>query len=1014
MALLVVLCTACTAVNVEHRPKRIVVVDDVAYPPFAFLDSMGRAKGITIDLWQAWSRKTGIDVDIRLVPWQTALEMVKDGRADAVGGIFRTKEREPYYEFTRPLFDIPVAVFFNSKVLSIESIKDLSGFSVGVVKGDSSEDLLRRENPSVHLVTYPGADTLVDAALSGRINVFVADAPTALFYLSRSPTGSVFRRAVEDVEVHAQSVAVRKGNTALLQTIRNGFDQIPPETIDSILDRWTGRMTPSVMPWREIGMLALLATVVLLVVFLWNLMLHRQVIRATRELSERNVELEQSREAIIRAERGYRLTLASIGDAVVATDGQTRITVFNPAAEQLAGWAFHDVSGRPLQDVLQMYPALPAVLDSPVQSDGDTVVVSRNGELRYVSMKATPVFDEENRRLGMVLILRDVTDQRQATEALSRSESLGRALFDQAFSMLAILDTTGRIVSVNKTFQNMATHAMSDLQGVSFAEAPWWSDSHEAQGVMRNALTVVMNGRSYRRTVTMKDSHGENRAIDLSVSPLTDQHGTIMHIIAEARDITDVRKAEEALRQEVLFIEHLLRSMPGIFALVDGELRLVRWNRQLEVATGLSGDELGRTPLSSIYHGESDQEIAADVADMLSDNQEPVRTWEHRIVHTSGKAVPYLFTSMRVETGAGPMLMVFGIDLTERLEMETALRLSEERFRSLASMAAEAIMVHVDGVITECNQALANLLRVPSAEELLGRSMLDIVKVTPESLRQIEQHVRTGSTEIYQIEIIRDDGSLTPVEVHGVNVNYRGRAVRVAYLRDVTELRRAEAERMRLEHQLAESQKMESIGRLAGGVAHDYNNMLSVIIGYTEMIMRRVGEESSVHRELQKVLQAATRSADLTRKLLAFARRQAVSPRLLDLNDTIDGMLDMLRPLIGEHLRLVWRPGANLWPVWFDPSQVDQVLANLCVNARDAMQAGGTITIETSNVTIDQAYAASMPGARAGDYVVLAVSDTGCGMDAETQRQIFEPFFTTKPLGEGTGLGLSTVYPDYS
>ncbi len=1010
LALIIVFTVICTLAYASERPQRIVVVDDHAYPPFAFVDASGRAKGITIDLWQAWSRQTGIEVEFRLVPLEQALEMVRDGRADAVGGIFHTKERERYFEFTRPLFEIPVGVFFNSKVLSIKGIEDLSGFRVGVVKGDSSEELIRREHPNIHLVAFPGADSLVDAALNGQVNVFVADAPTAQYYLSRSPSGDLFRRAAEDVEVHAQSVAVRKGNIELLDIIRTGFDRLPPQTANAILDRWTGHTTPRALPWRELGILAVCALAVVLAVLAWNMMLRNQVARATAELAERNAEVERSRDAIALAERGYRLTLVSIGDAVVATDRDGRITVFNAAAEQLSGWSSQDAIGRSLPDVLQVFPALPAAISEPVQSDGETVVVSRTGQIRHVSVKAAPVSDETHARLGMVIILRDVTDQREALRALNRSETLSRALFDQAYSMLAVLDTSGQIISANRTFLRLVAKEMDELEGVSFAEAPWWEDRREAQSVLRNALIAVQHGRLYRRVVTLQDSDRVRHAADLSMAPLVDDSGALVHILVEARDLTDLHRAEEALRSEAQLIEHLLRSMPGVFALIDHQLRLVQWNTQLEAATGLSADELGRVPLSSIYHGENEHEIAKDVAEMLADDDEPMRTWEHRIVHASGRTTPYLFTSTRIDSGSDPMLMVFGIDLSERLEMETALRLSEERFRSLASMASEAIAIHVDGVIVECNQALADLVRVPSADELIGRNILYVARLTEESLQRVDEHIRTNSTDTYSIELVRDDGALTPVEVRGVNMRYRGENVRVSYLRDVTELRRAEAERLRLEHQLAESQKMESIGRLAGGVAHDYNNMLSVIIGYTEMLMRRAGEQSPLQRDLRKVYEAARRSADLTRKLLAFARKQVVTPQLLDLNNTIEGMFDMLKPLIGEHIDLVWRPGQGVWPVWFDPSQVDQILANLCVNARDAIGAGGTITIETSNVAIDEAYASTMPGGAAGEYVILAVSDTGCDMDAETQRQIFEPFFTTKPQGEGTGLGLATVY----
>jgi two-component system sensor histidine kinase EvgS len=193
-------------------------------------------------------------------------------------------------------------------------------------------------------------------------------------------------------------------------------------------------------------------------------------------------------------------------------------------------------------------------------------------------------------------------------------------------------------------------------------------------------------------------------------------------------------------------------------------------------------------------------------------------------------------------------------------------------------------------------------------------------------------------------------------------------------------------------------------------VAHDYNNMLSVILGYAQMGLQKTDPDSSLHGDLLEILDAAQRSAAITRQLLAFARKQTITPQILDLNETVEGMLNMLRRLIGEDINLSWLPEPHLWPIEIDPSQVDQLLANLCVNARDAISDVGKITIETSMVTIDQEYCETHAVAVLGDYVMLVVSDNGCGMDKEILDKIFEPFFTTKELGKGTGLGLATVY----
>jgi signal transduction histidine kinase/CheY-like chemotaxis protein len=227
---------------------------------------------------------------------------------------------------------------------------------------------------------------------------------------------------------------------------------------------------------------------------------------------------------------------------------------------------------------------------------------------------------------------------------------------------------------------------------------------------------------------------------------------------------------------------------------------------------------------------------------------------------------------------------------------------------------------------------------------------------------------------------------------------------------EIAERQRTQEEKEKLQGQLAQAQKMESVGRLAGGVAHDFNNMLQAILGNAALALDDLPPGTPVRENLEEIQKSAQRSAELTRQLLAFARKQTIQPKILDLNDTVAGMLKMLRRLIGEDVNLAWLPGADLWAVRMDPSQIDQILANLCVNARDAIAGVGKVTIETGNVTLAAHGAQSPPDCVPGDYVLLAVSDNGRGMDAATRAHLFEPFFTTKELGKGTGLGLATVF----
>jgi two-component system, cell cycle sensor histidine kinase and response regulator CckA len=295
--------------------------------------------------------------------------------------------------------------------------------------------------------------------------------------------------------------------------------------------------------------------------------------------------------------------------------------------------------------------------------------------------------------------------------------------------------------------------------------------------------------------------------------------------------------------------------------------------------------------------------------------------------------------------------------------------------------------------------------------EIEGRHITDwyLPEAKEAVLNAIEDVMTKGSASI-ETSLLTKDGISVPFILTGIEFEAQGQSYLMGIGIDISERKRAEAEAEKLHAQLTQVQKMESVGRLAGGVAHDFNNMLGVILGYSELVLEQVEEGQPMYLALQGIQQAAERSADLTRQLLAFARKQTVAPKVLDLNKTVESMLNMLRRLIGENIDLAWLPNDSLKPIKMDPSQIDQILANLCINARDAIGDTGKVTIETDNVAFDEDYCSAHPGFVPGEYVLLALSDNGRGIDREDLSHLFEPFFTTKEMGKGTGLGLATVY----
>jgi len=461
-----------------------------------------------------------------------------------------------------------------------------------------------------------------------------------------------------------------------------------------------------------------------------------------------------------KAEELFKITLYSIGDAVITTDVEGKIQQMNPVAEKLTGWTESSAKGRPAETVFRIISEITGeTVDSPVQ------------------------------------------------KVLEKRMNVG-----------------------------LANHT----------------------------LLIAKDGTQ----IPIADSG----------APIRDESGVLTGVVLVFRDQTRERSAEAALRKENEFSGAIINSLPGVFYLFDENGHLLRWNRNLEIVSGYSSEEMEKVHPLDFFSGEEKKRVEEAIQEVFVKGESRV---EANFISKEGRSAPYYFTGLNFILDNRPHVVGMGIDITERKTME-------DQFR--------------------------------------------------------------------------------------------------------------------------QAQKMESVGRLASGVAHDFNNMLMVIIGYTELVMGKVDPGLPIFKDLQEILNAAKRSANLTRQLLAFARKQIIRPVVLDLNDTISSMLKLLRQLIGEDIDLAWKPGLDIWTVKMDPAQIDQILANLLVNAKDAIGGVGSVTIETENVEFDEIYCAQNLGFIPGKYVRMAVSDTGVGMDKNILGHLFEPFFTTKELGKGTGLGLATVY----
>jgi two-component system, cell cycle sensor histidine kinase and response regulator CckA len=591
--------------------------------------------------------------------------------------------------------------------------------------------------------------------------------------------------------------------------------------------------------------------------------------------------------------------------------------------------------------------------------------------------------------------LRDLRNVERALSALRASEEQLLKIFDNSSNAIAFTERGGgRILNVNETWVRSTGITREQALGQTAVSLGLWP-SQEARDLCMAALEPEGRLREYE-TILLFRGQPRHFAINIECVDL----GRTQHLLWEFRDITDRKQAEEArLRYELLASQG--RDIVLFIRRDDG--RILDGNAAAIAAYGYRREELLSLAITDLRASETrplaKQQLAA--ADRTGLRFETV----HR--RKDGSTFPVEVNSDGATLGGVRLLMSVIRDISERKSAD-----------ELIYLLRESIDVHPDGAywmdgharFVYVNKEGHRMLGYGPGE-LLGKHVSCVnPPVDDDRMQRVWDLLRREGSYRAESVHVRRDGTTIPVEILTTLVRLGDQEYACGFARDISERKRAEAENAKLQAQLAHAQKMESVGRLAGGVAHDFNNMLGVILGHCELAVEKVNADNDIRGDLSGIRKAAQRSAELTRQLLAFARKQTISPKVLDLNKTVEEILRMVRRLIGEDIRLDWRPGQDVGSVFADAIQIDQILANLCVNARDAISDIGTITIASGNKRISAEDNFALQGATPGEYVWFSVTDDGCGMDADTRARVYEPFFTTKGVGKGTGLGLATVY----
>jgi two-component system cell cycle sensor histidine kinase/response regulator CckA len=635
---------------------------------------------------------------------------------------------------------------------------------------------------------------------------------------------------------------------------------------------------------------------------------------------------------------------------------------------------------------------------------------------------------------GVVIVAHPIKDDptlesKDADDALRASEARYRRLFETSQDGILILDAhSGLITDVNRFLIRLLDYPREDFLGKTLRDIGPFRQIQESKAAFRE-----LQDKEYIRyeNLTLETRTGPRvnvefvsnvyrvngkRVIQCNIRDITERKLAEESFAAQASELArqaeELGRSRQSLEDKTLMLQSVLDSMSDGLVVTDERGKVVTWNPAADKLLSLGTANIDVQEWSHHYGL-----YLPDTVTPFPSNQLPLTRAIYGEASTAVMFVrnPELAEGIFVEAHAGPLKDKHGVvnggvvafrDITERKLAEEALLKSEERFSKAFrnNPLAITISTEAEGRYLDVNDAFLDLLGY-KRKAVIGRTAADLRFWSEplgrmEMLRQLKDDKQVAK---HQTRYRTAKGEIREAEVWAESIELDGQPCVLGITRDITEIRR-------LETQFRQAQKMEAVGRLAAGLAHDFNNILSIIMGYSDIALGFIAPEDPVNRYVSETKIAAKRAARLTRQLLAFSRQQVVFPKILDLNEVVRNSTNLFQQLVGEDVEIEFRPTIPLGSIKSDPGQIEQVLMNLIVNARDAMPTGGRVIIETGEAELDEDYASRHLGSKAGQHVVLVVSDTGCGMDDNVKSHIFEPFFTTKSVGQGTGLGLSTVY----
>ena len=953
---------------------------EVNYPPFSFVDDTGQADGFSVELLRESLQAMGRGVSFATGTWPKVKGLLERGEVQALPLVGRTSEREEVFDFTFPYMTLHGAIVTRQDAADITDLEDLRGKRVAVMQGDNAEEFLRRKERGMDIHTTPTFTDALRGVSQDRFDAVVVQRLVALRLLQE--TGLTHLRIVEKPVMDFRQdfcFAVQEGDRETLALLNEGLALVMADgTYRHLHAKWFAAL---------------------------ELPTHRRIVVGGDHNYPPFEFLDENG-----LPAGYNVDLTRAIAREMGLDIEIRLMPWTEVMQALERGMVDVVQGMfysperdlrydftPAHSVNHCVAVVRGDEGSPPSSlaglTGKRIVVQQ-GDIMHDFALENGLGDQVTGVDAQEDALRELHEGRHDVALVSR------------LTALYWIDANGwdsLVVAQTPLLSPEYCYAVANTQRTLLAQFGEGLRVIEETGEyrrIREKWMGVYEGTHLDPATVVR--YAAMVAVPLLLLLLAILFWSWSLRRQVARRTAELRRSEQQFRS-------LVEGAPdAVFVQTDQRFAYLN-EAALRLFGATSKEQLLGMPVMDRFHPDL-RHVVQERIHMLTVEKKPVPAMEQTYLRLDDSEVPVEVSAVPLTYNGRNGALVFVRDISERKQAESDLRESNELLSAFIRHSPVYAFIKevtsTESRVIKASENYKDMIGVPGSQ-MAGKTMKELFPPEFASKIAADDWAVVSKGEILHLDEDFEGRHFTTIKFP---IFLGDRRLLAGYTIDVTEQRKAQAERETLAAQLVQAQKMEAVGRLAGGVAHDFNNMLSVINGYAELVLADLAADAPHRARIQEILNAGRQSAGLVRQLLAFARKQTIAPKVLDLNEAVTGLLKMLGRLIGEDIDLAWMPAHGLWKVKMDPSQLDQILANLAVNARDAVTGVGRVTIETENVVFDQAYCDTHADCITGDYVLLAVSDDGCGMDQETQDRLFEPFYTTKESGKGTGLGLSTVY----